>query len=76
MSSWGQKLREFFRRKESATTGGGTKAIEKQIAMGKLPARQRITAILDSGTFHEYDLFVEHKCEDFGMDKKQLAADG
>jgi acetyl-CoA carboxylase carboxyltransferase component len=71
-----QKILELFKRKETVATGGGPKALEKQAAMGKLSARQRIEAILDPGTFHEYDMFVEHKCEDFGMDKKSLPADG
>lgn len=56
--------------------GGGDKAIEKQIAMGKLPARERILALLDRDSFHEYDLFVEHEERNFGMDNKQLAGDG
>ena len=67
---------DFFRRKTQASEGGGEKAIQKQVAMGKLTARDRIHSLLDDGTFHEYDLFVEHKCQDFGMDKKQLPADG
>ena len=41
--------------------GGGDKALEKQIAMGKMPARVRILAVLDEGSFHEYDMFVEHE---------------
>ena len=70
------KLRDLFKRKEAAITGGGARAIEKQVALGKLPARDRIRLLLDADTFHEYDLFVEHRCHDFGMDGKQLAADG
>jgi len=71
-----QKLLDLFKRIEKAQTGGGAKAIEKQVAMGKLPARERITTLLDRNSFHEYDLFVEHKCADFDMDKKKLPADG
>ncbi len=56
--------------------GGGEKAIEKQLAMGKLPARERILSLLDHKSFHEYDLFVEHEERNFGMDKKKLAGDG
>lgn len=70
------KILEFFKRKDKAAAGGGDKAIEKQIAMGKMTARERIKTLLDPGSFHEYDLFVEHKAKDFDMDKKQLAADG
>ncbi len=71
-----KRIFEHFLKRDQATAGGGPKAIEKQVAQGKLPARERITAILDPGTFHEYDLFVEHKCQDFGMDKKSLPGDG
>jgi len=56
--------------------GGGDEAIEKQVAMGKLTARDRILAILDKNSFHEYDLFVQHEERNFGMDKKVLAGDG
>ena len=51
-------------------------AIEKQIAMGKLTARDRILSLLDKNSFHEYDLFVKHDGRDFGMDKKDLPGDG
>ena len=71
-----KKLKEHAKRVEVAQQGGGPKAQEKQRAMGKLLARDRITAILDEGSFHEYDMFVEHRCQDFDMDKKNLAADG
>lgn len=56
--------------------GGGDKAIAKQIAMGKMPARVRILALLDEGSFHEYDLFVEHEEQNFGMASKELPGDG
>ena len=75
MSLW-NKLIDHYKRKEVAKSGGGPAAMQKQVAMGKMPARERIMAILDPDTFHEYDLFVEHKCQDFGMDKKQLPGDG
>jgi len=74
--SLAQKIKELFTRKAKIQTGGGQKAIEKQASMGKLTARERIKTLLDPNSFHEYDLFVEHKCLDFDMDKKQLAADG
>lgn len=74
--SLASQMLEFFRRRSKAVLGGGEKAIEKQVAMGKLTARERITTLLDPDSFHEYDLFVEHKCSDFNMDKKQLPADG
>ncbi|MBR9975899.1 MAG: acyl-CoA carboxylase subunit beta [Bacteroidetes bacterium] len=74
--SLASQMLEFFRRRSKAVLGGGEKAIEKQVAMGKLTARERIMTLLDADSFHEYDLFVEHKCNDFNMDKKQLPADG
>lgn len=74
--SFKTKVLDFFKRKDRASAGGGDKAVEKQIAMGKMTARDRIKTLLDPNSFHEYDLFVEHKALDFDMDKKQLAADG
>lgn len=71
-----KRLFEFLTRKTKVSEGGGEDAVKKQISMGKMTARGRINAILDAGSFHEYDMFVQHKCEDFGMDKKELAADG
>ncbi|MCK9154951.1 MAG: acyl-CoA carboxylase subunit beta [Paludibacteraceae bacterium] len=56
--------------------GGGEAAIEKQVAMGKMTARERIAALLDKESFCEYDLFVKHEVHDFGMDKKDLPCDG
>ena len=56
--------------------GGGDKAIEKQVAMGKLTARERILTLLDEKSFHEYDLFVEHEERNFGMEGKDLPGDG
>ena len=70
------KILELQKRREIVQQGGGEKAIEKQIAMGKLTARDRIMSILDSGSFNEYDLFVEHDARDFDMDKVTLAGDG
>jgi len=70
------KILEFFNKKESAAIGGGQKAVEKQLAMGKMTARDRIKAILDTDSFHEYDMFVRHEARDFGMDKKELPCDG
>ncbi len=74
--SFMQRIIDFFSRKSTVTKGGGDKAISKQKAGGKMTARERIAALLDEGSFHEYDLFVEHKCQDFGMGDKELAADG
>jgi len=71
-----QQLVDFFSKKSTVSKGGGDQAISKQKAGGKLTARERIAALLDPGSFHEYDMFVEHNCKDFGMHEKELAADG
>ena len=63
---------DLRKRKEIVLQGGGEEAIKKQAAMGKLTARERIEAILDKNSFHEYDMFVEHQSKDFDMDKKVL----
>ncbi len=67
---------ELREKKAIYEKGGGDTAIEKQMAMGKLTARQRILALLDEDSFQEYDLFVEHEERNFGMDKKTLHGDG
>ncbi len=71
-----RKSSDLKRRMRDALKGGGSKAIKKQKAIGKLTARERIIAILDPKTFYEYDLFVEHAAKDFDMDKKYLPGDG
>lgn len=67
---------DLRKRKEKVQMGGGEAAIEKQVAMGKMTARDRILALLDRDSFTEYDLFVEHEGRDFGMEKKELHGDG
>jgi len=71
-----RNILDLRKRKDEVLKGGGEKAIEKQVAMGKLTARERILYILDKGSFHEYDMFVEHAARDFDMDKMTLAGDG
>ncbi len=71
-----RNILDLRKRKEEVIKGGGEKAIEKQVAMGKLTARERILYILDEGSFHEYDMFVEHVARDFDMEKKTLHGDG
>ncbi|MCK5839016.1 MAG: acyl-CoA carboxylase subunit beta, partial [Bacteroidales bacterium] len=76
MPSLRKKTSDLKKRMRYALKGGGTKAIEKQKATGKMTARERIVALLDPKSFHEYDLFVEHAGKDFDMDKKYLPGDG
>jgi acetyl-CoA carboxylase carboxyltransferase component len=71
-----QKTLDLKKRMHEALQGGGAQAIEKQVAMGKMTARDRIVMLLDPNSFHEYDLFVEHSAKDFDMDKKTLPGDG
>lgn len=71
-----QKILDLAARKEKVSLGGGLPAIEKQHAIGKLTARERIDAILDKGSFHEADMFIKHSGTEFGMQNKDLAADG
>ncbi len=71
-----RKILELQKKREKVLQGGGEKAIEKQVAMGKMTARERIITLLDENSFHEYDLFVEHEARDFGMDSKTLHGDG
>lgn len=76
MSSLKRKIIDLQKRKAQIQQMGGEKAVEKQAAMGKMTARERILTLLDKGSFHEYDLFVEHAARDFDMDKKILHGDG
>ena len=55
---------------------GGPKAVEKQHKLGKQTARERIEMLLDKGTFTEIDRFVRHRCTAFGMEEKDIPADG
>jgi propionyl-CoA carboxylase beta chain len=69
-------LEELERRREQARQGGGTKRIASQHAKGKLTARERIDLLLDEGSFEEFDMFVEHRATEFGMDKNRIPGDG
>jgi acetyl-CoA carboxylase carboxyltransferase component len=71
-----RKIQELQKKREEVLKGGGDAAIEKQMKMGKMTARERIISLLDKDTFTEYDLFAEHEAKDFDMDKKILAGDG
>ncbi|MDR1137169.1 MAG: methylmalonyl-CoA carboxyltransferase [Synergistaceae bacterium] len=62
--------------REKASQGGGEKSIAKQHEKGKLTARERISTVLDPGSFVEIDEFVEHRCSNFGMEKTVFPGDG
>ena len=59
-----------------ARLGGGERRIEAQHRRGKLTARERLEVLLDEGSFEEYDMFVEHRCADFGMEAQRIPGDG
>ena len=67
---------QFEELDKRASLGGGVDKIEKQHTMGKMTARERIELLLDKGTFNELDKFVNHRCTNFGMEKKQIPGDG
>ncbi len=69
-------LDELERRRAAARIGGGEKRIAAQHAKGKLTARERLEVLLDPGSFEETDMFVEHRCTDFGMADKRIPGDG
>jgi propionyl-CoA carboxylase beta chain len=69
-------LQELENRRAAARLGGGEKRIAAQHAKGKLTARERIDLLLDEGSFEEFDMFVAHRCTDFGMDQDRPAGDG
>src|SRR6476619_5537136 len=69
-------IEELEKRRERARLGGGEKRIEAQHAKGRLTARERLSVLLDPGSFEEYDMFVEHNCSDFGMEKQKVPGDG
>ena len=69
-------IQQLEEKRAGARLGGGEKRIDAQHAKGKLTARERIDALLDEGTFEEYDMFVDHDCHDFGMDGQKVPGDG
>ncbi|MCK9206357.1 MAG: methylmalonyl-CoA carboxyltransferase, partial [Salinivirgaceae bacterium] len=70
------KVNELIEKRVQARLGGGEKRIEAQHEKGKLTARERIELLLDEGSFEEFDMFVTHRCNNFGMDGKKIMGDG
>jgi len=75
-SSMTERVDEFRTRCKQARLGGGQERIDRQHAAGKLSARERISALLDDESFLERHLFARHRCTQFGMEEKELPADG
>ena len=69
-------LDELEKRREQARAGGGAKRVASQHAKGKLTARERIDLLLDEDSFEEFDMFVEHRSHDFGMQDQRVPGDG
>ena len=69
-------LEELENRREAARAGGGERRVAAQHAKGKLTARERVDLLLDDGSFEEFDMFVVHRCTDFGMQDEQPSGDG
>ncbi len=69
-------LEQLEQRRKVARLGGGQRRIDNQHKKGKLTARERIDILLDEGSFEEFDMFVEHKCVDFGMENSKFPGDG
>jgi propionyl-CoA carboxylase beta chain len=63
-------------RRGDAKQGGGQTRIDAQHKRGKLTARERIELLLDKGSFEEFDMFVEHRSNEFGMEKQKIPGDG
>ena len=76
MSEIQNKINQLIENRETARLGGGQKRIDAQHAKGKYTARERIQMLLDEGSFEEFDMFVTHRCYDFGMDKSHAFGDG
>jgi propionyl-CoA carboxylase beta chain len=69
-------IKQLEAKREQARLGGGQKRINAQHGKGKLTARERIELLLDEGSFEEWDMFVEHRCTDFGMADESVPGDG
>jgi acetyl-CoA carboxylase carboxyltransferase component len=76
MSNQLDKVKELIELRQKARLGGGEKRIESQHTKGKYTARERIDMLLDHGSFEEFDMFVEHRSYNFGMEKNRFLGDG
>ena len=71
-----EKLEKLIDKSQKVELGGGTKALEKVKATGRLTARERLAVLSDTGSFIELDKFVEHRCTNFDMDKTEIPGEG
>jgi acetyl-CoA carboxylase carboxyltransferase component len=70
------KIKELHERKAKILQMGGETAVAKQLEKNKLTARERLNLLFDAGTFREIDMFVSHRCVNFGMEKVEIPSDG
>ena len=71
-----EKIKQLLEKRELAKLGGGQKRIDSQHKKNKLTARERIDLLLDEGSFEEFDMFVTHRCTDFGIENEKYMSDG
>ena len=76
MSIQETKVKELLEKRKVAKLGGGEKRIESQHNKGKFTARERVDMLLDEGSFEEFDMFVSHRCHDFGLENEKYLTDG
>jgi acetyl-CoA carboxylase carboxyltransferase component len=76
MKTVAQRIQDLKEREAHIKAMGGPKAVAKQHETGKLTARERLDHFFDPGTFRETDIFVKHRCVNFGMEKLEIPADG
>src|SRR5574344_2926170 len=76
MSQQLEQVKALIQLREKARLGGGQKRIDAQHEKGKYTGRERITMLLDEGSFEEFDMFVTHRCTNFGMDANTFLGDG
>ena len=76
MSIQDEQIKQLVERRASARLGGGQKRIDAQHDKGKLTARERLAMLLDPGSFEEFDMFVQHRCTNFGMEASHPDGDG
>ena len=76
MSIQQENIAKLVERRAAAKLGGGQKRIDAQHQKGKLTSRERLSLLLDEGSFEEFDMFVQHRCTNFGMEKQHFDGDG
>ena len=71
-----EKVADLIKKRVEAKLGGGEKRIASQHKKGKLTPRERIDLLLDEGSFEEFDMFVTHRCTNFGLENEKYMGDG